>query len=633
MLLSSGSSYVTESNSTIHCPIHTAAWLDITSHHIPSFPSTTSSYHRPNPQSTTASSQSPTPMKHRAVVASFIFWPPAEPDATAPTHVALFRRSQNPNVRSYRGLLAPISGSIDAGQDASPRAAAARELREETTLVADRDLRLEAVGPPFSFADEKAGRSWTVYPFGWGLLCAEERLRLDWEHDGWEWVEVSELLGGDAGGGFGLRERCVPRVEESLRRVYFGDGGVFGGDELMKGRMPVGDVFYQGMQALRDDKENGARVLATRAVQCVREIVQALGETICGDDLNRQRSWKLLKIAGWHLVYSARPSMNAAIGSAIVETLASIQLTIRETANTNDPVTRQLQEAISRRQSAPTRLAKEFSKYVGQQEGQAATIRLVTLSSSSTIKAALLDLIDKGDFKSVSISILESRPRCEGASLAASLITALKEAKSSPGSANTRVSITIAPDSHLPSLLSPTPSDSERVSRTYLLLGADRISPHGAVLNKTISLSAAALAKASTPDKAVVTVVVLAETDKLATIADLELFRADEPRSQEREMSAHEPEHGGVDEVMDAWSAAGVAENDRRVVQDAIAIEGKDEGSAVTVSIQNETFEWVPARQVDAYITEKGEMGRHEIGEHCVRKTELESRVFTALYE
>jgi 8-oxo-dGTP pyrophosphatase MutT (NUDIX family) len=85
----------------------------------------------------------------------------------------------------HRHHLAPISGTIDPA-DASPLAAAWREIAEETTLT-PASLSLLRQGKSYTFRDPSVSREWTVFPFLFRLRTPadEQRIRIDWEHEGW----------------------------------------------------------------------------------------------------------------------------------------------------------------------------------------------------------------------------------------------------------------------------------------------------------------------------------------------------------------------------------------------------------------------------------------------------------------
>ncbi|PGG98224.1 hypothetical protein AJ79_08933 [Helicocarpus griseus UAMH5409] len=165
----------------------------------------------------------PSHLEKRAVVSSFIFKLPTDPDSKP--LVALFKRSAK--VSTYTHHLAPISGSISPTTDPTPLAAAQRELSEETELDAS-SLTLWRTGEPFTFSDESVGREWTVFPFGFLLKRedeggkGEEGVRTDWEHEGWGWYDPDEVLAGD-GEVMVKGVPGVPRLKESLGRVWRGE--------------------------------------------------------------------------------------------------------------------------------------------------------------------------------------------------------------------------------------------------------------------------------------------------------------------------------------------------------------------------------------------------------------------------
>ena len=160
-------------------------------------------------------------------------------------------------------------------------------------------------------------------------------------------------------------------------------------------------------------------------------------------------------------------------------------------------------------------------------------------------------------------------------------------------------------------LSSPAPS--------FLLLGADRISPSGHVSNKMGSTAAAIVTKQLAPH---VKIVVLSETDKIAAPSDLMRYEKGEEDS-DREMEEHLPESNDPAEVSRVWAAAGTGEEVVRTLT-------RPGGS---VEIMNVYFEWIPAKYIDVYICEDGPLLREKIRNISLSKAELEKKMFDDLYD
>ena len=511
-------------------------------------------------------------------------------------------------------------------------AAAIRELHEETQLVADKDIILQFCGKPFSFADHGIGRSWTVHPFGWFLKAAEEKIEIDWEHSGWEWVKPARVLSGE------IMEDCVPNLDRSLGRVYFGPGGVFPGESpLVTKKNKAGKAFVDGLERLKNDKENGARVLATEAVRCIQQIVKDIQDDFKDEKLRADGQWWTdIRTAAYHLIYSARPSMNAAISSAVLRALKAIVPILSSDSNqsTNlSQVSQLLEASISDRARSPRKLSDTFKDYVmsllpsrseTRDQNPTPTINILTLSSSSTIRTALLRLLTSPPDLRLSLSILESRPLCEGASLASSLIASLDN-----DSASSRLHVTIAPDTHLAQLLGNSPP-------TILLLGADRISPSGHVCNKTGSLPAAVVTRTISPNTRIV---VLSEADKIARPerhssppssseavavpenAQVGNAAAAPLAEMRRETRVLGTEEGDPDEVSRFWPQE-VQQNTTRNAQERV----------VSVEVKNTYFEWIPSQYIDVYISDDGILTKNSIRAKSEEVGRLEEEILGSLY-
>ncbi|MFA3878010.1 NUDIX domain-containing protein [Streptomyces sp. MMCC 100] len=129
--------------------------------------------------------------------------------------IALLRRSAL--VGSERGRWHCVTGFMESD---SPLLDAVRELYEETGLgVAD--LVGLSAGPVLSLPD-RAELVWTVHTFWAETEC--HRLRLNWEHDAYQWVAPGSLASVDGRVAWlgavlsSMREvREVPEVREADR--------------------------------------------------------------------------------------------------------------------------------------------------------------------------------------------------------------------------------------------------------------------------------------------------------------------------------------------------------------------------------------------------------------------------------
>ncbi|KAJ2996782.1 hypothetical protein NUW58_g863 [Xylaria curta] len=490
-------------------------------------------------------------IKKRVVAGSFLFKIPDGDDKQA--RVALFRRSNK--VRTYQHKLAPCSGSVE-NDDSSPLAAALREIQEETTLPAS-SLELLRVGKPYAFTDESIGREWNINPFAFRLKTAaeggkgEEGIKLDWEHDGIEWFDPMEVNGSDEFGG-------VPRLTDSLRRVW---------PEYELGP-EAGRVLTQGLQSLRNDHEHGARELAGTAVLTLRNIVRQMAPSQPIDE----SWWSKVRLAAWHIC-QARPSMGAAITSATIKALDAIKGVYVADAATEDKIQliiQTLDQQLAQRGHIANHIYQAFNDYVRQNVlrdgGRKKTVSILTLSSSSTIYGCLLQATTTLGV-ALDLHILESRPLCEGVTLASRVLDSLKCATSS---------VTLYSDASV--ALAARSVD-------LVLLGADRISSAGDVNNKIGSLPAALTARHVNP---YVKILAVSDTEKIAGPGFME---------------DHSPEENSPSELSQAWK--GTVEG-AGIVETSLSHNPK-------VAIKNAYFEWIPADLIDAYITEDGVWSTEQI--------------------
>ncbi|KAL9114753.1 MAG: hypothetical protein Q9227_001432 [Pyrenula ochraceoflavens] len=559
-----------------------------------------------------ASQSSGQDLRHRAVVSNFIVKEGNTSDNEHQTLIALFRRSDK--VRTYQNKLAPISGSIEPN-DKSPLAAAIRELQEETQLCVPEDLTLCLRGHPFSISDPSIGRSWTVYPFSWTLNpSSESKIKTDWEHTSFEWVTPSTILSGSN------ENDCVPRLAESVQRTYVSSRSLIlsSPSSTVHLTAEAAKHLQNAINDLKTDHTNGARVLATKAGSSIQTLacdLNLLPPTPSATDLKRW--WRLLCMSADLLIENGRPSMNSAITTCVLNLLDLIPPVLSNPSTSPESklahIRSSLTSHLSTRAQTSTKIAQNFSSYLTALQSSLPNpsktpLHILTLSSSSTLHSCLLHHLTSQPPNSspIHLSILESRPNFEGASLAHSLLSSLSPQSSS------RLKITVAPDSHA-SLLSSTAH--------LLVLGADRIDAHGRVSNKTGSLAAAACMRAHGKGK----VVVLSESEKIAKAPPSSTAGGDE----EGEERGGEEEDNGPEDVVKAYPAE---------TRDFLSKPGEQ-----AVKVKNVYFEWVPAEWVDAYITEHassrdgegggGVWGRKQIEERSRWVGELEKKIFAELWD
>lgn len=118
--------------------------------------------------------------------------------------ILLLRRSQN--VKTMKGKWAGVSGYIEKSEP--PVRRALTEIQEETGLAA-KNIEFLKEGKPLEAADNMRPSDiiWVVHPFYFRANTNE--IRLDWEHDTYEWVKPAEIDTYDT----------VPRLKEAFDRV------------------------------------------------------------------------------------------------------------------------------------------------------------------------------------------------------------------------------------------------------------------------------------------------------------------------------------------------------------------------------------------------------------------------------
>lgn len=417
----------------------------------------------------------------------------------------------------------------------------------------------------------------------------EEGIQIDWEHEGWEWYDPDDVVDREEFGG-------VPRLKESLRRVWFeGDIGE-----------RAGRILAAGLHRLQTDHESGSRELAGFALAVFKDVIAEMGE-----DVTDSRWWEKVRMAGWHLWKNGRESMGAAILNVVIAVLTDIEaIRLDSEGGKRDRILAAVDSLITKRKSTTARITEAFASYLQTNfvsaEDSKSTITILTLSSSSTIRACLLHVCRSLDMQTLDLRILESRPLCEGVSAASSI---LSELNSQPQSrATPKIKITVYTDAA--AAIASTNLD-------ILLLGADRIASSGHVSNKTGSLPTVLSAKYTSP---AVKVVVLSELEKVA-----------EPG----EAGAQAAEESDPAEVIRGWRVEGVKGVD--VIEQALS-EIRDstppkagEEASITLEVKNVYFEWTPPKLVDAYVCEEGIWNASSIRERSMWVGKQLEKLFSKL--
>jgi translation initiation factor 2B subunit (eIF-2B alpha/beta/delta family) len=364
-----------------------------------------------------------------------------------------------------------------------------------------------------------------------------------------------------------------------------------------------------GIEDIISDRRNGARVLATNALIVLRN-------ALCGDYVaatNGAQFWREARFIGYQLS-QCRPSMGAAITSAVTKGLVAVRETCEMELGVgwedevfgdrleqpgNPPTLTKIRDISDRilmeeqrdRDDSASLFASKFQSYLKDDCGLSASgsIRILTLSSSTSLRKAIRAAIVSFPQVTFQIHILESRPNFEGADFAMSIINDCHNDKD----VDTRnlwqnVAVTVGPESHMALFAKDI---------DILLLGADRISFAGDVSNKMGSLAAALCTRALSPKAKVI---VISETDKIGTSGGME---------------EHEVENNEDDEVVRAWS-----ETAQTGAKSAIALK--------RLQVVNTYFEWVAAEFIDIYISENGNLTTKMVQEIAQGKEELEQELF-----
>jgi len=411
-------------------------------------------------------------------------------------------------------------------------------------------------GKPYTFSDPSIGRQWTIYPFAFRLkesngARGEKAIKIDWEHDGWEWFDPKDVKDENFGG--------VPRLVDSLHRVLF--------EAQMNDES--GQALRSSLQQLRNDHESGSHELTMIALSGFRDVLVHLR----GDP----NWWHTARMAAWHIYKNGRESMGAATLNAFLGVLGDMEEMADRSLDESawNHVLRIVDLRLENRRTMPARIKESFTAYLHDIfiKAQAqSTLTILTLSASSTIRNSIIDAFASLPISNLDLRILESRPLFEGTSMASSLVSEFRTKFPSPS--DRHLKLTVYTDASV--ALAADGVD-------FVLLGADRISSTGWINNKTGSLPAVLGAKYVSPK---VKVLVFSQLEKVA-----------EPGSEEDRVESNDPV-----EVMTSWLDRDV--KGVKILEENMGT--RSESSNCVVEVKNIYFEWVPAEMVDAYICEEG---------------------------
>jgi translation initiation factor 2B subunit (eIF-2B alpha/beta/delta family) len=438
---------------------------------------------------------------------------------------------------------------------------------EETTL-SDADIFLLRRGKPFSLIDEGLKTEWTIHPFAWQLKEGAKPITFDWEHTEYHFAKPEELETMDH----------VPQLEVGMKRVL------------------VSDETEKALAVLRDDHESGAQALALKALDLLSKAAQS--KEFSGLETSRE-FWTSLRWRAWHLAKNGRPSMGPAIEAALFRTLEDVRtkLNISSPESIADvrlstlktTIESAISATIEAKKHSLEKLAKHFVEFVERDRDDSRdSIKVVTLSSSGTITQSLALLVETLVRKglNIKITVLESRPKFEGATFVNNLLRKFKD--------NTAVinklKVEIVSDASIATVV----TDAD-----YFVFGGDKVLPNGDVSNKIGSFAAATAIGSLNPAGRTVA---LFETDKITGSG----FDAGHLKV----------EYNDEAELMDAWPTASVAGIKEKRMQ------------GFQVEVKNAYFEWVPAGFIYRYISEQGILTKEDIEKLGAESEELEKRLF-----
>lgn len=328
-------------------------------------------------------------------------------------------------VSTFPGHWAGISGYLE-GDD--PAQWALVEIGEETGLARDQ-VTLRAAGEPLDAGDRP--HTFRVHPF---LFSIEDRglVRPDWEAQRFEWVPLDELLGR-------ARRPVVPRLYDAFERVW--------------PSWPAGQTINANRELarrwLRADRSMGAGTLARGAARELAKLVRLATDDFAGQQQQVVDAAEELRFV--------RPSMVPPINL-----LADVREAVGG-AESADEALAEIDALVRRSERAEEAAVEAAVERLGAGE------RIMTISYSGTVKRVM----EAAAGRIGRVVVCESRPLCEGSSLAEELHEA-------------GLDVTLITDAQ-------ALAHMDRVDR--VLLGADAVLADGSIVNKAGSALVALAAR------------------------------------------------------------------------------------------------------------------------------------------
>ena len=416
--------------------------------------------------------------------------------------------------------------------------------------------------------DEELKTEWTIFPFAFLLRDGgrgRDGIVIDWEHTTYAFVPPEDVDKHDT----------VPHLSISLERVL------------------VAKTVAEGLKKIKNDHDSGARMLAGKAVEVIRNAVRdgdvrgirSVSERKEQGKESMRAWWRGLRMIGWHLKM-VRESMGAAITVAVCGSLRVVEQELSIWGSLEEVrkgALERLEDDLEHRLRNSERIGWQFGSWLNEPNRGENPTTILTLSSSSTIRACLVAAISGYPHCRIRLKIMESRPLFEGVAFVQSLLMELGDR-----GVGDRVEVEIASDASVGCLA----KDADMV-----LLGADRISEDGDVSNKIGSLAAVLCAKELSKD---VKIVVVSELDKIAGHGKMENHKVED--NDISELTKHWPSASALKVTSDQWKS--------------------------TVKVKNVYFEWVPARYIDSYVSEIGVLNLEGIRSQSMHVTKMEEEMF-----